>query len=216
MADIAERTPREILPADGAGTEICDHRNRPMEPLRSRDGKGAGMRVFWGKLRTSLGFPRQDDFAEEIKANLNMLVEENIANGMSFEEALAAANRQFGNTILTIERTREAWMFGWLHALLQDVRYGLRGLTKNPGFTAVVVTTVALGIGATTAIFSVFEAAALRPLPYPSADRLTILGESNSKVEGISVTWLNFQHWLGENHTFDQMAGYETTHATMT
>ena len=174
------------------------------------------MRTLWEKLKSAFGFSHRDDFEEEVTANLQMFIEDHIANGMTPEEARVAANRSFGNKVLTLEQTREAWTFPWLAAAVQDVRYGWRGLGRTPGFAAVVVLTLALGMGATTAIFSVVEAAALRPLPYPFGERLVMLGESNSKVEGISVTWLNFQHWREENHTFDGMAGYEWTHATLT
>ena len=87
---------------------------------------------------------------------------------------------------------------------------------RSPGFALVVVLTLALGIGANTAIFSVVNAVLLRPLPYPAAERLVWLGESDPKAEGISVTWVNYQHWRNENHSFEDMAGSHTAHLTLT
>jgi putative ABC transport system permease protein len=103
-----------------------------------------------------------------------------------------------------------------IDTLVQDVRYGLRNIRRSPGFALVVILTLALGIGANTAIFSVVRAVLLRPLPYPSAERLVRLGEATAKAQGFSVTWINYRHWRAENHTFEEMAGYETARLTLT
>jgi putative ABC transport system permease protein len=100
--------------------------------------------------------------------------------------------------------------------LLRDLRYGLRGLRRAPAFSAIVILTLALGIGANTAIFSVVHAVLLKPLPYPEVERLVRLGESTGEADGISVTWINYLHWRDENHTFEAMAGFEQTHFTLT
>ena len=114
------------------------------------------------------------------------------------------------------ERAREAWSFPRIETFVQDLRYGLRGIRRSPGFSLVVILTLALGIGANTAIFSVVNSVLLRPLPYPAAERLVWLGESDPKAEGISVTWVNYQHWRNENHSFEEMAGFRTAHLTLT
>lgn len=100
--------------------------------------------------------------------------------------------------------------------LLQEFRYALRGFRRSPGFSLVVILTLALGIGANTAIFSVIDAVLLQPLPYPDAERLVRLAESSQKSEGFSVTWLNYQNWRRDNHSFEEMAAYEWRHMTLT
>ncbi|HUK90587.1 MAG TPA: hypothetical protein VLZ81_09330, partial [Blastocatellia bacterium] len=126
---------------------------------------------------------------------------------MSAAEARAAAKRRIGNVTLNVEKAEDAWRFPKFETFIQDLRYGLRGIRRSPGFSLVLMLTLALGIGANTAIFSVVYAVLLRPLPYPSAERLVWLGESTAKASGISVTWLNFQHWRSDNRSFEEMAG---------
>ena len=172
---------------------------------------------LWSKLRRLVH--RQalaDNLHAEIDAHLELAIEENLARGMAPAEARAAARRHIGNLTQIEERAAGAWTFARIETLAQDLRYGLRGMRRSPGFALVVVLTLALGIGANTAIFSVVNAVLLRPLPYPAAERLVWLGESDPKVEGISVTRVNFEHWHDENHSFEDMAGYHTAHLTLT
>ncbi|MDR3676953.1 MAG: ABC transporter permease [Acidobacteriota bacterium] len=100
--------------------------------------------------------------------------------------------------------------------LVQDVRFGLRMLAKNPGFTSVAVLTLALGIGANTAIFSVVNAVLLRPLPYADADRLVKLDETNARLDHMSVAYLDFRDWQRENHSFTQAAAFVEDHLVLT
>jgi len=176
------------------------------------------LRECWSKLCRILTGRRglASDLSAEIDAHLEFEVRENIALGMPADEARAAARRHIGNLTRIHERAAEAWSFPSLESIAQDLRYGLRGIRRSPGFSLVVVLTLALGIGANTAIFSVVNAVLLRPLPYPAAERLVWLGESDPKAEGISVTWVNFQHWRNENHSFEDMAGFRAAHLTLT
>jgi hypothetical protein len=112
------------------------------------------------------------DLEEEIRAHLAMEEQENLESGMPPEEAHYAALRRFGNVTLAQERSREMWGWNSVETLWQDLRYGVRMLAKNPGFTAVAVLTLALGIGANTAIFSLGNVFMFRPLPVKDADRL--------------------------------------------
>jgi putative ABC transport system permease protein len=175
-------------------------------------------RQWWSKLYRLFTGRRElaDDLRAEIDAQLEFEIQERIARGMPPDEARAAARRDAGNLTQIQERARDAWTFPTIETVAQDVRYGMRGIRRSPGFSLVVVLTLALGIGANTAIFSVVNAVLLRPLPYPSVERLVQLGESDPKAEGISVTWVNYRHWRDENHSFEDMAGYHTAHLTLT
>src|SRR5258708_3018001 len=176
------------------------------------------MREWWSKLSLTLTGRRAmaEDLTEEIESNLALETEDNIAKGMRPDEARRAARRRFGNATLTREPAHYAWRFTCLETFLQDLRYGLRAIRKSPAYTLVIIFTLALGIGANTAIFSVVNSVLLKPLPYPGSERLVWLGESHAKAEGISVTWGNFRAWQKYNRSFDDIAAYQTQQFTLT
>ncbi|MCL5004892.1 MAG: ABC transporter permease [Acidobacteria bacterium] len=113
---------------------------------------------------------------DELRFHLEKQIEQNIASGMSAEEARSAALRQFGNVGVIKEECRDSWGVRFINELAQDLRYGLRQLRRNPGFTAVAVLTLALGIGANTAIFAIIDGMILRPFPVASPNQLVRIG----------------------------------------
>ena len=176
------------------------------------------MRQWWSKLARALGRRRKlaSELQQEMDAHLQFLIDENLERGMPPEEARAAARRHFGNATSVRERSYETWQFPTFESLLQDLRYAVRGIWRARVFSLIVILTLAVGIGANTAIFSAVYAVLLKPLPFPSGERLVWLGESSAKASGISVTWINFQHWRMENHSFDSMAAYQKADLTLT
>jgi len=107
---------------------------------------------------------RETELDEELKSHLEMAARERAERGETTEEAKRAARREFGNVGLVKETVRDAWGWRWLEDFLEDVRYGLRMLRKNPGFTAVAILSLALGIGANTAIFTLINDLMLKSL----------------------------------------------------
>jgi predicted permease len=157
-----------------------------------------------------------DDLAEEIRSYLEMEEQENLESGMPPEESHYAALRRFGNVTLAQERSREMWRWNWAETLWQDLRYGLRMLLKNPGFTAVAVITLALGIGANTAIFSVVEGVMLAPLPYAQPERLVAIWESNPHFSHVWISYPNFRDWQRNAGSFQQMVAFTSVGSDLT
>ncbi|MGH9642404.1 MAG: ADOP family duplicated permease [Terriglobales bacterium] len=160
----------------------------------------------------------EQDFDHELEAHLEMLIEENLRRGMPPEEAKRAARIRMGGRTQLKETNRELRGLPLLETFLQDTRYAFRMLRKNPGFTAIAVLTLALGIGANTAIFSVVYAILLKPLPYAHPNELFTAFQAN-KQQGIAETgcsWPNFEEWWAQNDVFSELAGGVAHQLTLT
>ncbi len=149
-----------------------------------------------------------DNLGDDIHDHIDRETQENIERGMLPEEALAAALRKFGNVTRVMEETRAVWISVWLDQLLQDIRYGVRGLRRNPGFAAVVVLTLALAIGMNTAVFSLVNAILVRPLLYPDPDRLVWLGNYNRFFKAEMVGSPDYVDWKDQAASFAGMVAY--------
>jgi predicted permease len=146
----------------------------------------------------------------EINDHIEQDTQDNIARGMTPEEARHAALCAFGNIGLVKEETRAVWTPIWLDQILQDARYGLRMLRRNPGFSVVVILTLALGIGMNTAVFSVFNTVLLRPLQYPNPERLIWLS-----MQGLpgpfmreTLATADFAEWREQATSFEHLVAY--------
>ncbi len=159
-----------------------------------------------------------EELDEEIRAYVGLLAEEKTREGLGAEEAVRASLIEAGGVEQVKERVREIRAGAAMETFLRDIRYGARSLARSPGFTAVAVFTLALGIGANTAIFSVVNAVLLRPLPYPHAERMAYVFEtkrSDPKVE-LSLSPHNFTDLRGRNQSFDSYAAFNHGSFTLT
>jgi predicted permease len=148
---------------------------------------------------------QEEELEEEVRSHLEMSAQERVDRGQEARAAEHAARREFGNVELVKQVTREVWGMGTLDRLIQDLRFGLRMLTKSPGFAAVAILTLALGIGANTALFSVVNGVLLNPLPYPQPEQLVTLHESKPNFDAGSISFPNFRDWRKDNTTFSMM-----------
>jgi putative ABC transport system permease protein len=156
------------------------------------------------------------ELADEIRAHIEERADELVEAGMNRADALHAARAQFGNPTFLLEESRTVWSFASIENALRDLRIGARALRRNPLFTAVAVSTLALGIGANAAIFSLINAIMLRPLPFPEPDRIVMLWEVPSKrlqaaapepnLKQNQVSPINFLEWRERTHSFAAMA----------
>src|SRR6476620_6816466 len=146
----------------------------------------------------------------ELQFHLDRDIAEYINNGMSPDEARNAALKAFGGLDQSKERSRDARRVRFIENLLADARYSFRLLTKSPAFTFVVLLTLALGIGANTAIFSFANGILLRPLPYPQSDRLVVLDETALKrgANSMMVSYPNYLDWKQQNTVFEGIGVY--------
>src|SRR5581483_2812558 len=149
---------------------------------------------------------READLAEELEAHLAIDVQQLVDRGMPREQAETEARRLFGSRALVMEETREARGMGEWARILQDIRYAARVLRRMPAFTAAAVVSLALGIGATTAVFSIADTVFLRPLPYQDASRLYWIGAHFSSIDRDFLPSPDYVAWRRDNRTFESLA----------
>jgi predicted permease len=164
-------------------------------------------------------FRRQSESArlnDELQFHLEQQVKENIASGLNPEEARCAALRTFGNPTVLSDQARSNWSWNWLEKILRDVRYGARTLTRSPGFALTAILVMALGIGATTSLFTIVRAVLLKPLPFRDPDKLVMVYEhfrTSLKTGGDGfnpVAPADFRDWRQQTHGFQDMAALST------
>ena len=166
-----------------------------MEQLRMR------VRMLFGRRRAT------EQLDEELRYHLERQIEENRSKGMNAQEARETALRGFGNPALLREEARSTWSWNGLESLLRDLRYGVRALRHAPGFTAIAITVMALGIGANVALFTVVRSVILKPLPYRDQDRLIAIYEnSSSSFPFNAVAPGMFSEWVRGNRSFSSLA----------
>jgi predicted permease len=176
--------------------------------------------MVWHRLKSwfSSIFKRQaaeNDLQRELQSHLELEAEEQLESGVPADEAHYAARRAFGNATLIAEDVRESRNTAWLEHFFRDLRYGLRSLRRSPGFSTVAVLTLALGIGANTAIFSTIDALMLRPLPFSSPDQIVRI---YSITSGITDTFSNpdgpsapdVRDFEQKSHSFQKIVIYDT------
>ncbi len=144
---------------------------------------------------------------EELRAHMEMRAADNLAAGMSEKDARYEALKKFGNVALMKERTREMDIVGWIETAAQDLKFAARMLRKSPGFTAIAVMTLALGIGANTAMFTVVESVMVRQLPYAHASRMVSIGVGDAENIG-NPSYLNFKSVKEQTKLMDDVACY--------
>lgn len=164
-------------------------------------------------------FHREDKDSElndEIQSHLEMAARDRVQGGESADDAKDHAIREFGNVGLVRETTREMWAGASFESFLQDLRYGARMLAKSPGFALVAILTLALGIGANTAIFSVVNGVLLNPLSFPHSEQIVSIFTEMPNFNNGSISYPNFEDWRRMNRTFSNMAAYRSAGFNLT
>jgi predicted permease len=166
---------------------------------------------------------RYAELSESIQEHLEEKIDELMEEGMARELAEQTARREFGNVTLIEERSREVWQWPALESLLRDMRFALRRLSKSPGFTATILLTLAIGMGANTAVFSVVNSVLLKPLPYPHSEELAALwmnapgaGGLSGLNSGLQLSPSMYLTFARHNHSFQSMGVWQMRSANVT
>ena len=162
---------------------------------------------WWQRLIRRNELERKLD--AEIQFHFEQQIADNIRRGLSADDARRAARLKFGGLEQVKEDCRDAHGTRWLESAIQDVRFALRMLRRSPGFTFVAVASLALGIGANSAMFSVVNAVLLRPLPYPNAARMVVIYESLKRSGAMNDSWPDYLDWRKQNDVFENIAAVQ-------
>src|SRR5579871_3335908 len=169
------------------------------------------MRKWLGRLRNAIRPGRLDrDVDRELRFHVAERIEELQDAGMEAEAAARLARQQFGNYAAQVERTRDMDIAEGLDAMLRNVRFAFRGLGKSPAFSITVVLTLALGIGANSAVFSAINSVLLRPLPFPNSDRIVSIAQIQAKTPQPQIAPARLEDWNRMSRTFQAISGYYT------
>jgi predicted permease len=178
------------------------------------------LRAFFLRLFGSFGKSRRErEFIAEYESHLAMHIEDNLRAGMSPELARREALLRSGATESLKESMRDRWTLLWLETTRQDIRYALRGLSRSPAFSITVLLSLALGLGASIAIFTITDDLLLRPLPYPHPSELTMVWESNRRSMGTDANVVspgNYLDWKAVNSVFQSMAAFNDIRTVLT
>jgi predicted permease len=160
---------------------------------------------------------RERELAQEMDAYLEMLIESNLKDGLNPTQARRAALIEMGGIEQVKEQVREIKMGYLLETIWQDLRYGLRRLGKRPGFTLIAILTLALGVGANTAIFTLINAALLRPLPYVDAEQIVVVSTVRRDTNEVrSTSYPDFTDWRDQNTVFERLAARTSASFSLT
>src|SRR5579872_4159629 len=154
---------------------------------------------------------RERELGDEIQAHLRLAEQDRIQRGESPQKAASSARRELGNVTLVKERTRDEWGRRWLDRLVQDTRFAIRNFGRNPAGTAIIVFTLATGIGANTAVYSIFDAVLLRQPPYRDPGHLVCVLDLQKKAGGRAVffdLYTDYENWKQNSKMFDGLAAY--------
>ena len=171
--------------------------------------------TLWSRLRswlrtTARRSRMESEMDAELTFHIEAYAEDLVRSGLPRQEAMRRARLEFGGTERVKEECRESRGVSFIETLLQDIRFALRMLHKSSGFTAAAVLTLALGIGATTALFSVVNGVLLNPLPYPDPDQVVIASNTSPTLPETWISYPDFLDWVRDNHSFSSLAAYES------
>jgi putative ABC transport system permease protein len=169
--------------------------------------------ALWALFRRSRA---ERELDEELRQHLDQQTAQNMRLGMNPEEARYAAHKAFGGVEQAKERSRDARGVRWIEDLAQDLRYGARMLAQNPGFALIAILTLALGIGANTAIFSVVNGVLLRQLPYENPEQLALIWEKGFGLNQIPVSASEFRDYRNQTQSFSSIAAFDTADFNLT